>query len=216
MRIWAVRGHDGADHEAARQLGLPSRSVTIVANSHAGYYPGATPLTLKLLFDPRDGRVWGAQAVGMQGVDKRVDVVATAMALGASVRDLAGLDLTYAPPFGAAKDPIHMAAFAACNQLDGITDFLDADADLSAMQVLDVRTPAEVKALPVPGAPHAINIPLDQPRHRLGELDSQAETAVTCQVSLRAHVASRILRQSGFPRVHVVSGGVLVRSRALG
>lgn len=204
----------GLSSARARQLGVEARSVTIVANHHAGYYPGATPMTLKLLFDPTYGRILGAQAVGREGVDKRIDVIATAMAFGGTVRDLAGLDLAYAPPFGSAKDPVHMAAFAACNQLDGITDFLDCDADLSGMQVVDVRTPPEVQRLPFPGADHVHNIPLDELRDRLSELDMTVETAVTCQTSLRAHVASCILRQAGFERVHVVSGGTLVRSRA--
>lgn len=216
VRVFEIAaGTTGLTARRARQLNIPFRSVTIVANCHAGYYPGATPITLKLLFDPQDGRVLGAQAVGAQGVDKRLDVVATALAFGATVRDMSGLDLSYAPPFGAAKDPIHMAAFAACNQLDGITDFLDADADLSHMQVLDVRKPEEVKKDPFPDAPHAINIPLDELRDRLDELDIHAPTAVSCQVSLRAHVASCILRQSGFESVQVISGGVTVRSRAL-
>ena len=204
----------GLSAARARQLGIDAKSVTVVANHHAGYYPGATQLTLKLLFDPTYGRVLGAQAIGREGVDKRIDVIATAMALGGTVRDLAGLDLAYAPPFGSAKDPVHMAAFAACNQLDGITDFLDCDADLRGMQVLDVRTPPEIERLPFPGADRVINIPLDELRDRLDELDMQADTAVTCQTSLRAHVASCILRQSGFEQVHVVSGGTLVRSRA--
>ena len=108
-----------------------------------------------------------------------------------------------------------MAAFAAGNQLDGITSFIDADADLSSMQVLDVRTPSEVKDQPFPGADHAINIPLHQLRNRLDELDPTAETAIACLISLRAHVASCILRQSGFDNVHVVAGGTVVRSRAL-
>jgi rhodanese-related sulfurtransferase len=204
----------GLSAARARQLGIAARSVTIVANHHAGYFPGAAPMTLKLLFDPVYGRILGAQAVGRLGVDKRIDVIATAMALGGTVRDLAGLDLAYAPPFGSAKDPVHMAAFAACNQLDGITDFVDCDADLRGMQVLDVRTPPEVQRLPFPGADQVINIPLDELRDRLDELDMLAETAVTCQTSLRAHVASCLLRQSGFERVHVVAGGTLVRSRA--
>jgi len=110
----------GLTAKLAARLGIPARSVTIVANQHAGYFPGAAPLTLKLTYDPTTGRVLGAQAVGADGVDKRIDVLAAALAFGATVRDLAGLDLAYAPPFGSAKDPIHLAAFAACNQLDGI------------------------------------------------------------------------------------------------
>jgi len=168
---------------------------------------------LKLVFDPESGRVLGAQAVGSAGIDKRLDVIATAMSMKATVWDLAGVDLAYAPPFGSAKDPVHMAAFAACNQLDGITDFLDADSDLSGLQVLDVRTPPETERMPFPAPASLVNIPLDDLRDRIGELDSSRPTAVTCQSSLRAHVASRILRQSGFSDVKVISGGTLVRCR---
>ncbi len=205
----------GLTMKRARQLKVPAKSVTIVANCHAGYYPGATPITLKLVFDPYDGRILGAQAIGVQGIDKRIDVIATAMGLGASVRDLAGLDLTYAPPFGSAKDPVHLAAFAAGNQLDGVTDFLDADANLVGLQVVDVRRPSEVTALPLAGVEHAINIPLDELRERLGELDKNAQTVVSCLVGLRAHVASCILRQSGFDRVQVLSGGATQRARSV-
>jgi NADPH-dependent 2,4-dienoyl-CoA reductase/sulfur reductase-like enzyme/rhodanese-related sulfurtransferase len=197
----------------ARQSGTAAQSVTVVANHHAGYYPGAAPICLKLVFDPTDGRVLGAQAVGREGVDKRIDVIATAMAFKATVWDLAGLDLCYAPPFGSAKDPVHMAAFAACNHLSGVTRFLDADTDLTAMQILDVRTAPEVEKLPFAGG-RAVHIPLDELRDRLNELDCSAETVVTCQTSLRAHIAARILKQSGFQRVHVISGGALVRSRS--
>ncbi len=206
----------GLSAARARQLGVSARSVTVVTNHHAGYYPGASPITLKLVFDPKYGRILGAQAVGRAGVDKRIDVIAAAASFGATVWDLAGLDLCYAPPYGAAKDPVHMAAFAAGNQLDGITDFLDADADLTGMQVLDVRTSAEIEQLPLPDTDHAIHIPLDELRDRLHELDSSREVAVTCQTSQRAHVASCILRQSGFAAVHVVSGGAVVRNRAMG
>ena len=140
-------------------------------------------------------------------------MLATALAFGATVRDLAGLDLAYAPPFGSAKDPIHLAAFAACNQLDGIEQFLDADADLSGQQVVDVRTAAEVKQTPLAGAPDAINIPVDELRQRLGELDPSAPTVVSCGVGLRGHVAARILKQHGFADVKNLSGGATIRNR---
>jgi rhodanese-related sulfurtransferase len=153
--------------------------------------------------------------VGKQGVDKRIDVIATAMAMNATVRDLAGLDLAYAPPFGSAKDPVHMAAFAACNQLDGIEEFLDADADLDGKQVVDVRTTGEVEKTPLAGARHAVNIPLDELRDRIGELDPNLETVVSCGVGLRAHVAVCILKQRGFADVKNLSGGAIVRSRAV-
>ena len=107
---------------------------------------------MKLVYDPQTDRLLGAQAVGCDGVDKRLDVIATAMAFRGNVRDLAGLDLCYAPPFGSAKDPVHLAAFAACNQIDGVKDFLAADADLRANRSLDVRTTPEVARLPYPAA----------------------------------------------------------------
>jgi NADPH-dependent 2,4-dienoyl-CoA reductase/sulfur reductase-like enzyme/rhodanese-related sulfurtransferase len=203
----------GLTAKLAARLGIPACSVTIVANQHAGYFPGAAMLTLKLTFDPSTGRVLGAQAVGADGVDKRIDVLATALAFGATVRDLAGLDLAYAPPFGSAKDPIHLAAFAACNQLDGIEQFLDADADLSGKQLVDVRTVAEVKQTPLAGAPGAIHIPVDELRQRLGELDPSASTVVSCGVGLRGHVAARILKQHGFADVKNLSGGATIRNR---
>lgn len=199
----------------ANRCQIAARSVTVVANQHAGYDPGVSPLTLKLLFDPRSGKVLGAQGVGRDGVDKRIDVVATAMAFGGTVRDLAGLDLAYAPPFGAAKDPLHLAAFAAGNQLDGVTEFLDCDADLSGRQVVDVRTVREVQQQPLAGAPHAVNIPVDELRSRLGELDPTLPTVVSCGVGLRGHVATRILRQHGFPQVWNLSGGATVRNRVV-
>jgi rhodanese-related sulfurtransferase len=208
-------GLTGLTTKAARQLGIPARSVTVVARHHAGYFPGAEMLTLKLLFAPDTGKILGAQAVGRGGVDKRLDVIATAMALNGTVRDLAGVDLAYAPPFGSAKDPIHLAAFAACNQLDGVAEFLDADADLAGRQVVDVRTATEVQSQPLAGAPHAVNIPLDDLRQRIQELDPAAETVVSCAAGLRAHVACRILKQHGFGNVKNLSGGATVRNRAV-
>jgi NADPH-dependent 2,4-dienoyl-CoA reductase/sulfur reductase-like enzyme/rhodanese-related sulfurtransferase len=208
-------GMTGLTAKSAKQLGIAASSVTIVANDHAGYFPGASPITLKLTFDPQSGKVLGAQAVGTNGVDKRIDVIATAMAMNGTVRDLAGLDLAYAPPYGSAKDPIHLAAFAACNQLDGIETFVDADADLAGKQVVDVRTTGEVAKVPLAGTPQAVNIPVDELRDRLGELDPAAETVVSCGVGLRAHVAARILLQSGFSDVKNLSGGSTVRNRAV-
>ena len=205
----------GLSLKAAGRLGIDATSVTVVAGQHAGYFPGAKPITLKLVFDPGDGRVLGAQAVGQDGADKRIDIVATAMSFRATVRELAGLDLCYAPPFGSAKDPIHQAAFAACNQLDGIDTFVPADADLAGVQLVDVRTPGEVERTPLAGGANAINIPLDQLRDRLGELDPSKDTVVSCGVGVRAHVAVRVLRQHNFPHVRNLSGGATVRNRAV-
>ena len=215
VRVFSmIAAMTGLSESLAARLGVPVRSVTVLANNHAGYYPGARQMTLKLVYREGDGRVLGAQAVGGEGVDKRIDVIATAMAMRATVRELAGLDLAYAPPFGAAKDPIHMAAFAACNQLDGIEEFVPADADLSGKQVVDVRARTEVESRPLAGAEQAINIPLDELRDRLGELDPAKETVVSCAAGVRAHVACRILRQHGFDSVGNLVGGATLRSRA--
>lgn len=205
----------GLTTSLAGRVGQSARSVTVVAKHHAGYYPGAEPLTLKLVYEPESGRVLGAQAIGGRGIDKRIDVIATAMRFGATAADLAGLDLAYAPPFGAAKDPVHLAAFVAMNELAGVESFCDAHADLSDAQVVDVRTEAEVREMPLADAAHAVNIPLDELRDRLGELDAAKPTVVTCAVGIRGHTAARILRQHGFAEVSNLSGGATVRGRAI-
>ena len=205
----------GLTVKLANRLKLPARSVVIVAGSHAGYYPGAALITLKLTYDPHSGRVLGAQAVGRDGIDKRIDVIATALAMKATVWDLAGLDLAYAPPFGSAKDPIHQAAFAACNELAGLEAFAEPNSDLSACQVIDVRTAAEVAQRPLAQVPNVIAIPVDELRDRLHELDANADTVVACGVGMRGHVASRILRQHGFTRVRNLTGGAELRARAV-
>lgn len=120
----------GLTQKMAQRLGIEAHWVSIVAKNHAGYYPGAEMMTLKLVYDPNTGVILGAQATGGDGVDKRIDVIATAMHFGGTVWQLAGVDLCYAPPFGSAKDPVHMAAFAACNDLDGIETFVDSWASL--------------------------------------------------------------------------------------
>jgi NADPH-dependent 2,4-dienoyl-CoA reductase/sulfur reductase-like enzyme/peroxiredoxin family protein/TusA-related sulfurtransferase/rhodanese-related sulfurtransferase len=181
--------------------------VTITQNSHAGYYPGAVPMTLKLLFAADGSRIFGAQIVGRGGCDKRIDVIATAMQLGAKATDLARLELAYAPPFSSAKDPVNMAGFAVQNVLEGLTRFAPWDALESAgkpLQILDVREPAEVQAAPLPGAK---NIPLGQLRSCLGQLDPQAPTLVFCAIGVRGHSGARILSQHGFKDVAVYPGG---------
>lgn len=208
-------GMTGLSAKAAKRASLNFHCVTIVAGQHAGYFPGATPVTLKLIYSADDGRVLGAQAIGRDGIDKRIDVIATAMAFKATVHDLTGLDLAYAPPYGSAKDPIHQAAFAACNQLDGLGDLLDPDVDLSGYQVVDVRTPGEITREPLTGCPTFIAIPVDELRDRLHELDSSKPTVVSCGVGVRGHVAQRILKQHGFALVANLSGGATMRRRAV-
>jgi NADPH-dependent 2,4-dienoyl-CoA reductase/sulfur reductase-like enzyme/rhodanese-related sulfurtransferase len=203
-----------SESEAAR-LGRPAASVTIAADDHAGYFPGAREMFLKLVYAPEDGKLLGAQAVGPAGVDKRIDVMATVLRLGGTVRDLVGVDLAYAPPFGMAKDAAHMAAFAACNQLDGLVRFVPAGVNLSDAQVVDVRTAREVQSEPIPAARHALHIPMDQLRERLGELDASRPTVVVCRTGQRSYVAARLMRQRGFVDVASLSGGVKLRVAAL-
>jgi len=205
----------GLSVRQALQMGILARSVTVLAASHAGYYPGATQITLKLVFAPDTGRILGAQAVGKQGIDKRIDVISTAMSLQGTVRDLAGLDLTYAPPFGSARDPIHQAAFTACNELDGFGAMLDADADLAGWQVVDVRSAGEIEQTPLTECDEFHAIPVDELRERLHELDPARPTVVSCGVGIRAHTAQRILLQHGFATVLNLSGGAALRRRAI-
>ncbi|MEX0653474.1 MAG: FAD-dependent oxidoreductase [Phycisphaeraceae bacterium] len=205
----------GLSIKLARRLGIDATSVTILANHHAGYYPGAESMTLKLIYAPDTGRILGAQAVGRAGVDKRIDVIATAMRFGGTVRDLADVDLAYAPPYGSAKDPVHMAAFAASNQLDGLVDFIQPDEDLSQLQVLDVRTAREVADAPLADVDRVVHIPLDELRKRLDELDPTSPTVTLCASGVRSYAAARLLREHGFAAVRSLSGGQIMRRRAL-
>lgn len=185
-----------------------NRSIIVVGKHHAGYFPGAQQLFLKLTYDPETGRILGAQSVGREGVDKRIDVIATAMKFKGTVRDLAGVDLCYAPPFGSAKDPVHMAAFVACNDLDELTRIIEVDADLSGYQILDVRSQQEVDTFRFPEITH---IPVDELRGRLGELDASRPIITVCHSGMRAYIAARILQQSGFENVHNLTGGMLMQ-----
>lgn len=208
-------GMTGLSMKAAERFNIDANAVTIIANHHVGYYPDAKPVTLKLVYDPTTGKVLGAQATGEAGIDKRIDVVATAMHFGGDVRQLAGVDLAYAPPFGAAKDPIHMAAFTACNALDGVFDgVLQPDADLSEYQVVDVRTDKEVATKPIPNASHAVHLEIETLRERLQELDPSKPTAVICASGVRSYIGTRILKQHGFDNVFQLSGGQTLRARA--
>lgn len=198
----------GLSKKFAERAQHKNRSVIVIPKHHAGYYPGAESLFLKLTYDPETEQVLGAQAVGREGVDKRIDVITTALKFRGTIRDLAGLDLAYAPPFGSAKDPIHIAAFVASNDLDGFTPIVEADADLSEFQVLDVRLLKEVETFCFPEITH---IPVNELRQRLHELDTSRPILTVCHTGSRAHVAARILKQSGFENVHNLTGGMLTQ-----
>ncbi len=191
-------GMTGLSEKALKQAGRLCEKVYIHPASHAGYYPGAAPINLKLLFDPGDGKILGAQAVGSDGIDKRIDVIAVAMRAGLTVHDLQDLELCYAPPYGSAKDPVNYAGFAAANAIKGDVRLChtgDMASPRENQLLLDVRTPVEIQAGAIPGA---INIPLDDLRARLNELPQDKELLVYCQVGLRGYLACRLLGQRGF------------------
>ncbi len=199
-------GMTGLSEKALKAADIAYEKVYVHPTSHAGYYPGAKPLSLKLLFNPDDGKILGAQAVGADGIDKRIDVLAVALRAGLSVRDLAEQELSYAPPYGSAKDPVNYAGFVATNMLDGLVELCHVDDMLSPRDdqfLLDVRTPGETEAGTIPGA---VNIPVDDLRERLGELPQGKQLLVFCQVGLRGYLACRILSQNGFECRNLTGG----------
>jgi rhodanese-related sulfurtransferase len=210
VRVFGVvAGSTGLTRRQAAAAGLPVRELLVPGYDHATYYPGAAPLVLKILYHQADGRLLGAQVVGRNGVDKRLDVLATAIGLGARTDQLATLDLAYAPPFGSARDPIHVAGFLAENEQRGLDRFL-APEELGALpataQIVDVRDPAERAADPVAGT---VAIPLSELRSRIGELDPARPVVTLCKSGQRAYFASRILRQRGFTDVWTATGGMV-------
>ena len=174
--------------------------------SHASYYPGASQMTLKLMFDDQ-GKILGAQAVGSDGVDKRIDVIATAMRLNGNVNDLAELELAYAPPYSSAKDPVNIAGFVAQNCLAGLSHLITWDDSEQLNKedyiLVDVRTQREYSKGHIEGA---VNIPVDELRERLTELDKSKTIVVYCQVGYRGYIADRILSQNGFNVLNITGG----------
>ena len=196
----------GNNERNLTRLNIAHKVIFVHPVSHASYYPGALPMTLKLIFND-EGIILGAQGVGYDGVDKRIDVLATVIRLGGTVDDLTELELCYAPPFSSAKDPVNMAGFVAQNVLAGRMEVLTTDEfmayDKENTTVLDVRTEIEFENGHIEGA---INIPVDSLRERIGELDTNKEILDYCQVGLRGYVASSILVQKGF-KVKNLTGG---------
>lgn len=197
----------GWNEKRLRAAGRPYRAVHSHPASHATYYPGAAVMALKLLIDPETDAILGAQGVGTDGVDKRIDVIATAMRGGLTASDLAELELAYAPQFGSAKDPVNMLGHIADNLRTGAGRTAQwhevAAAQEAGTTVIDVRTPAEFARGSIPGA---VNICVDELRERLDEVPG-GPLIVTCAVGLRGHVAARILRQHGFADVRNLDGG---------
>ena len=199
----------GLPAKRLKQMGIPSLSATIHPSSHAGYYPGASPMSVKITFSPDGGRLFGAQIVGYDGVDKRIDEYAQVIKHGGTVYDLVKTEHAYAPPFSSAKDPVAISGYVAGNILSGKMFPLYwrelQQADLSRVTLLDVRTKDEFALGAIKGA---VNIPLDDLRNRISEIPKDKPVWVYCGVGLRGYLASNILKGKGFADVHNLIGGI--------
>ena len=196
----------GLSEKMAKRTETPYEKIYVHPSSHAGYYPGAHPISLKLLFDPKTGKVLGAQAVGADGVDKRIDVIAVAIRAGLTVEDLSELELSYAPPFGSAKDVVNYAGFVANNVLTGDSKIFHVEEALKLadnQKLIDVRNEEEVAMGTIRGAK---NIPLPALRENLDQFSKDKEYLIFCQVGLRGYLACRILEQNGI-KCRNLSGG---------
>jgi len=200
----------GMNEKLVVSKNLPFASIHVHPGSHAGYFPGAKSINFKLVFNPENGAIYGAQAVGEDGVEKRIDVISTAMQGKLTVSDLADLELCYAPPVGSAKDPVNMAGMAAQNIVEGLVTQVDWK-ELEAISknpdtvVLDVRNPGEIASNGIL-VENAVNIPLDSLRGRMHELPKEKRIVVSCASGQRAYYACRVLTQSGFQNVDNLSG----------
>ncbi|WP_440604546.1 CoA-disulfide reductase [Bacillus sp. GB_SG_008] len=197
----------GVNEKVLQRLEIPYEVVHVQANSHAGYYPNAYPILLKLIFNKETGEIYGAQAVGQGGVDKRIDVIATAMKAKLKVMDLPDLELAYAPPYSSAKDPVNMVGYAASNMIEGLVHIVQwheiDDIVEKGGYLIDVREPHELKQGIIKGS---VNIPLDELRDRLHEIPTNQEIYITCQLGMRGYVAARILMENGYAAKNVDGG----------
>ena len=197
----------GMDAKQLKKANIPYMESYTHGASHAGYYPGGAMLSVKILFEPDNGRLLGAQVVGQKGVDKRIEMLAQTIQRAGTVYDLAELEHAYAPPYASAKDPVNMAGFVAENILQGLCRIItwrEVSSLGEHVLKIDVRTPKEYQAGTIPGF---VNIPLDELRNHLDELPKERPIVVTCAVGLRGYLASRILLQHGFTDVRNLSGG---------
>lgn len=200
----------GLGEKALDRAGVPYKQVVTHAMHHAGYYPGASLLSIKILYNPENGKLWGAQAVGVEGVEKRIDVIAAYINKSGTISDLAEFEQAYAPPFNSAKDPVNMLGFIAENDRDGLSTVISwrdipQYAEKGAF-FLDVRTPEEFQLGSLPGAVNISNTAL---RSRLAEVPKDRTIVVNCGMGLRAYLAVRILRQNGYTDVVNLSGGYM-------
>lgn len=206
----------GNNEKTLKRLGVSYEVVHIHPSSHAGYYPGAAPISLKVIFDKETGKIFGAQAVGADGVDKRMDVIATAIKGGLTVEDLTNLELSYAPPYSSAKDPVNMAGYVATNIMDGELEHIQwHEVDQIVAEgglLIDVREPMEREFGYIEGS---INISLNELRNKLDGIPKDQTIYVSCQVGLRGYLASRILKNNGY-KVKNVDGGWKTYSSVFG
>ena len=206
----------GLPAKRLKQMGIDYLSSTTHSASHAGYYPGALQMAVKVTFSPKDGRLYGAQIVGCDGVDKRIDEFALVIKQGGTVADLTRLEHAYAPPFSSAKDPVAIAGYVAGNILSGKMTPLYwrelKEADLSRVTLVDVRTPDEFELGAIPGA---VNLPLDELREHLDEIPRDKPVWVYCGVGLRGYLASNILKDNGFKEVRNLIGGLKTYKAAI-
>lgn len=201
VRVFSlVAASTGLNERQLQQAGETYKVVHIQGKSHAGYYPNAGTIVLKLLFNPNTGKIFGAQAVGEDGVDKRIDILATAIKAGLTINDLPELEFAYAPPFGSAKDPVNMAGYAALNLMEGLSDSVQwyelEDKQRDGHLLLDVRN--EVELVNNGRLKGAMNIPLDNLRERISEVPKDQPIIVSCHSGLRSYLAERILKQNGY------------------
>ena len=199
-----------------KRLTAAGREVMVIhthPNNHAGYYPDAKQIALKLIFDPKTGEILGGQGVGLDGVDKRIDVIATAIRGGITAPELADLELAYAPPFGSAKDPVNMLGYIAENMMSGLLETAQwnqtQELREKGYQLIDVRTPSEYGRGFIPGA---VNIPVDEIRDRVSEIKKDP-ILVNCQVGQRGHTATMLLKELGFDAINL-DGGYLTYSNS--
>ncbi|MBI4650017.1 FAD-dependent oxidoreductase [Candidatus Desantisbacteria bacterium] len=188
-------GMSGLSEKILKASGIKYEKIYTHTTNHAAYYPGASQMSIKTLFDPVSGKLLGAQIIGKDGVDKKTDIFALAIKNGLTMNALAEAEFSYAPPYGTVKDAINFIGMAAQNHVNGLSGFTHWDRLTGEEFLLDVRTPAEFKRGSVPGS---VNIPLDELRERINEIPKNKKTAVFCQSSVRAHNAVRILMQNGY------------------
>jgi NADPH-dependent 2,4-dienoyl-CoA reductase/sulfur reductase-like enzyme/rhodanese-related sulfurtransferase len=197
----------GVNSKQLKAAGIPHFVSTTFSGSHAEYYPGSEKMTIQVVFSPGNGKLLGAQVVGYDGVDKRIDLLASVIKRGETIYDLAAMEHAYAPPFSSAKDPVNIAGFAAENILEGRIQpfYWDEVSSVSKNEfILDVRTDKEFLS---GGINNAVNIPLDELRERLDELPREERIYIYCQIGLRGYLAARILLQNGFTEIYNLSGG---------